>query len=58
MMGAEVEKILGSRITEGHIVVKYGHSCKLKYIKVSEAGHPVPDSNGFRATRDNTENCW
>jgi len=24
MMGAEVEKILGDRITEGHIVVKYG----------------------------------
>jgi len=45
MMGAEVEKILGNRITEGNIVVKYGHSCKLKYIKVSEAGHPVPDSN-------------
>lgn len=51
MMGAEVEKILGSRITEGHIVVKYGHSSKLKYIRVTEAGHPVPDSNGFKATR-------
>jgi len=51
MMGAEVEKILGNRITEGNIVVKYGHSCKLKYIKVSEAGHPVPDSNGFNATK-------
>jgi len=50
-MAAEVEKILGSRITEGHIVVKYGHSCKLKYIKVTEAGHPVPDSNGFKATK-------
>lgn len=50
MMAAEVEKILGSRITEGHIVAKYGHSCKLRYIKVSEAGHPVPDSNGFKAT--------
>jgi hydroxypyruvate reductase/glycerate 2-kinase len=52
MMGAEVEKILGDRIAEGHIVVKYGHSCKLKYINVSEAGHPVPDANGFRATRE------
>jgi glycerate-2-kinase len=52
MMGAEVEKILGNRITEGHIVVKYGHSCKLKYIDVSEAGHPIPDTNGFRATRE------
>lgn len=49
-MAAEVEKILDTKITDGHVVVKYGHSCKLKYIKVSEAGHPVPDSNGFRAT--------
>ena len=51
LMGAEVERILGERITDGHIVVKYGHSCTLKKIKVTEAGHPVPDSNGFRATR-------
>ena len=51
MMGEEVEKILGSRITLGHIVVKYGHSSELKYIRVTEAGHPVPDSNGLKATR-------
>jgi hydroxypyruvate reductase/glycerate 2-kinase len=51
MMASEVEKILGNRITEGHVVAKYGHSCKLKYINVSEAGHPVPDSNGFKATK-------
>ncbi len=51
-MGAEVEKILGNLITEGHIVVKYGYSCKLKYIDVSEAGHPIPDTNGFNATRE------
>jgi glycerate 2-kinase len=49
-MAFEVEKILGSLITDGHIVVKYGHSCKLKQIKVTEAAHPVPDSNGFKAT--------
>ena len=52
MMGAEVEKILGNRITEGRIVVKYGHSCKLKYIGISEAGHPFPDENGIKATRE------
>jgi glycerate 2-kinase len=51
LMAAEVEKILGDRITEGHIVVKYGHACKLQYIKVTEAGHPVPDANGYEATR-------
>jgi len=51
MMAVEVEKILDNRITEGHVVVKYGHSSELKYIRVTEAGHPVPDSNGFKATR-------
>jgi glycerate 2-kinase len=51
LMGAEVEGIIGERITEGHIVVKYGHSCKLNKIKVTEAGHPVPDECGFRASR-------
>jgi glycerate 2-kinase len=49
LMGAEIEKILGNLITEGHIVVKYGHSCKLEYIEVSEAGHPIPDANGYCA---------
>jgi glycerate 2-kinase len=52
LMGEEVEKILGDYITEGHIVVKYGYSRKLKYIDVTEAGHPVPDENGFKATRE------
>jgi glycerate 2-kinase len=51
LMAAATEKILGDRIKEGHVVVKYGHSCKLKKIKVSEAGHPIPDSNGFQATQ-------
>jgi len=49
-MAFEVEKILGSLITEGHVIVKYGHSCKLNHIKVTEAAHPVPDANGFKAT--------
>jgi Putative glycerate kinase len=51
-MGHYVENILGNRITEGHIVVKYGYSCKLRKIKVTEAGHPIPDLNGITATRD------
>jgi len=52
MMGAEVERILGNRITEGHIVVKYGYSCKLNFINITEAGHPIPDPNGFKATAE------
>jgi len=45
-----LESIIGSRITRGYIVTKYGHSCRLKYIEVEEAGHPVPDSNSFKAS--------
>ncbi len=52
IMAREVEKILGDRITRGHIIVKYGHSTDLKKIKISEAGHPFPDSNGFKATKE------
>lgn len=51
-MGHYVESILGSLVTGGLIVTKYGHSCKLKRIRVKEAGHPVPDTNGFEATRE------
>jgi glycerate 2-kinase len=51
-MGHYVETILGNRIMGGYIVVKYGHSCKLRRIQVTEAGHPIPDSNGFKATEE------
>lgn len=49
-MGEALEEILGERVTGGHIIVKYGHSADLKRISVTEAGHPVPDAEGFRAT--------
>jgi len=51
IMAKEIENILGERITEGLVVVKYGHGCELKYIAVSEAGHPLPDNNGYIATQ-------
>lgn len=50
-MAKEIENILGKKITGGHIVTKYGHECKLQYIEVSEAGHPVPDNSGCIATK-------
>jgi len=50
LMASEVENILGDRITGGHLVVKYGHACDLKRIQVTEAGHPVPDHNGYLGT--------
>ena len=49
-MAQTIEHILGSRITEGHIITKYEHSVPLKYIGTTEAGHPVPDDNGIKGT--------
>jgi glycerate 2-kinase len=49
-MAQAVESILGSRITAGHIVTKYEHSEPLKFIGITEAGHPVPDENGIKGT--------
>jgi len=45
-MASAIEDILGERITEGIVNVKYGHVAALKHVKLVEAGHPVPDKNG------------
>ncbi len=50
-MASAIESILGSKIKAGHIVTKYEHSIPLKYITITEAGHPVPDENGIRGTK-------
>ena len=50
VMAVEIENILGNRINSGHVIVKYGFAAHVKYIKITEAGHPFPDSNGFKAT--------
>ena len=51
-MAANLEKILGPRITAGLINVKYGHALKLKRIRMREAGHPLPDEPGLRGTEE------
>lgn len=45
-MAQAFEQLLGERITEGRIVVKYGHTAPLTRIQTMEAGHPMPDENG------------
>lgn len=50
LMAKALENVLGTKITCGHIVTKYGHSLPLQYIGVTEAGHPVPDNNGLEGT--------
>lgn len=49
-MAQTIESILGSRITEGHIITKYAHAVSLQFIGITEAGHPVPDENGIKGT--------
>ena len=49
-MARAVELILGSRITAGNIITKYEHSVPLKFIEITEAGHPIPDENGIKGT--------
>jgi glycerate-2-kinase len=51
MMAKEIENILGDQITNGHVVVKYGHAVELKYIRLTEASHPIPDNNGYLASQ-------
>ncbi|MGE9985110.1 glycerate kinase type-2 family protein [Desulfovibrio sp. SGI.169] len=48
-MALALEDMLGQRIDEGFIVVKYDHGLPLKRIRQAEAGHPVPDESGVRA---------
>ena len=50
-MAKAVEDLLAEHITEGAITVKYGHLKKLRRIKTTEAGHPVPDQRGVAGTR-------
>ncbi len=48
-MALAVEEIFGSRITEGVIAVKPGHTEALERIRMIEAGHPVPDAGSVEA---------
>jgi len=51
-MAAALEGLLGKRITQGQIIVKEGHGLPLRHIRLVEAGHPVPDERGERATHE------
>lgn len=50
-MASAMEEILGDRITQGIITAKYGHTLPLKKITIIEAGHPIPDTNGFEGAK-------
>jgi len=50
-MAKAVEDILGTRISQGLVSVKYGHAEALSRVEVVESGHPTPDENGELAAR-------
>jgi glycerate-2-kinase len=51
-MAQVIEEILGSLISGGIVVTKYGHALPLKRIRLVEAGHPIPDAAGMRAAKE------
>jgi hydroxypyruvate reductase len=50
-MAQAIESLLGDRIDDGVISVKYEHSAPLKRIRIIEAAHPLPDANGMAAAQ-------
>lgn len=54
-MAMALENMLGDYISEGIVVVKYGHGLPLRHIRQNEASHPVPDAAGLHATRQMLE---
>lgn len=50
-MARSIEDLLGDRIDEGIINVKYGFTEKLSLTEIIEAGHPLPDEKGVEGTK-------
>lgn len=49
-MAKALEDLLGDRITQGWVNVKYGHIGPVSRIHIHEAGHPLPDQAGIEGT--------
>jgi len=56
-MAAAMEDILSNRITDGCVIVKYGHGADLARISLLEAGHPIPDQYGQKGAQQIRELC-
>ena len=52
-MAAAARETTGSRMESGILLTKYGHGCDgVPGFILREAGHPVPDENGLRASQE------
>jgi len=54
-MAQVIEEILGSYISGGVVVTKYGHALPLQRVRLIEAAHPIPDAAGMRAVQETRE---
>ncbi len=50
-MAQALETALGTRLDDGLVIVKTGHTLATKRITVLEASHPIPDRAGLHATQ-------
>ena len=48
-MVVALERVLGSYLEGGLVIVKYGHAMPARCVKIVEAGHPIPDRAGAQA---------
>jgi glycerate 2-kinase len=49
LMASALEEILGERITGGLVITRYGYGMATRWIRIHEAGHPIPDRAGLNA---------
>ncbi len=52
MMAKPIVEWLGERVTDGWVNVKYGHAIEIPEIRIWECGHPLPDENTIKGTRE------
>lgn len=50
LMCCALVELIGDWLYGGTIIAKYGYAVAMKKIAIIEAGHPIPDENGLRAT--------
>jgi glycerate 2-kinase len=50
-MAQALEAVLGTKLDDGLVIVKTGHTLATTRIAVLEAGHPIPDRAGLVATQ-------
>lgn len=54
-MARAVEEILGERVSDGLVVVKYGHTGPTRRVRLREGGHPIPDDPCVNGTAELVE---